>query len=306
MSRSLEWFDAHREPGERYAAVDVGSNAMRLLFMQVLSDGPVPCFRKVSLIRMPLRLGTQAFLDGRLDGQTSTRLIQSLAAFRLLIDAWQPRYWRACATSALRSIDNSKDLLNRIKREAGLDLELISGKQEARLLLNNQPEGFSLQSRDALYVDVGGGSTEVTLLERGVPLKGKSFAVGTVRLLTESVKPGMLAEMEAWIEKTCQGRNPVAVGSGGNINKLLSLQGLDKGDRVMRDTFAEWRGKVEALSYAARIRELGLRPDRADVLPHALDLYHRCMRAAGAEEMIVPRAGLADAMVRQLFADQSA
>lgn len=302
MSRSTEWLRLNREPGRRYAAIDMGSNAMRLLFMQVLDEGEQSCFRKVSLIRMPLRLGTEAFLDRRLEPRTEQRLIKSLHAFRLLLEAWEPVAWRACATSALRSLKHGRDLLGRIRAEAGLELELISGKQEARLLLNNQPEGSVLDLGSRLYVDVGGGSTEVTLLEGGKPIASRSFAVGTVRLLTGTTDPLALPEMERWIRMTCAGRHPVAVGSGGNVNKLISLLGLDKGEALDRAAFSEWKLRVEALDLGERIRTLGLRPDRADVLPHALDLYHRCMEAGGADKMLVPRAGLADAIVRDLHA----
>jgi exopolyphosphatase / guanosine-5'-triphosphate,3'-diphosphate pyrophosphatase len=291
------------EPGLRFAAVDVGSNALRLLFTQVLENGGEPCFRKVSLIRMPLRLGTEVFASGRLTKPTVKRLLQSLEGFRLLIDAWKPLAWRACATSALRDAANRETILDLALREARCKLSVLSGRREAQLLLNNQPSDWHPQDRNYLYIDVGGGSTELTLLKGGKAVATRSAPLGSVRLLTGSVPQRHWDEAGAWLREACGGCAPLCVGSGGNINKLKSLLGLRQNQPIGRDQIAAELARVEPLSVEERIRRLGLRPDRADVYPHALRIYLHCMSAAGAEEMVVPRSGLADALVRELWLD---
>jgi len=294
------------EPGQRVAAVDVGSNALRLLFMQVLEEQEGPVFRKVSLMRMPLRLGTEAFTRHRLSRPTTDRLVQSLAAFRLLLRAWQPVAWKACATSALRSIANQDEVLERIRAEAGMRLEVVSGPREAELLLRNQPQDWHPESEAYLYVDVGGGSTELTLLREGRIVSSGSWPLGTVRLLAGQEEPGVRGEMARWLAQVCGGLSPVCVGSGGNINKLASLLRQDETQPLARDQFRRMLAKVEPLSLPERVVKLGLRPDRADVFPHALRIYLECMEASGAQVMLVPRMGLADALVREAWLQREA
>lgn len=289
------------EPGHRFAAIDVGSNAMRLLFAQVLEDGGEPCFRKVSLIRMPLRLGTEAFVQGHLSARTVERLVLSLTGFRSLLKAWEPVAWRACATSALRSVDNRELILDRVRSEAKLKLQLLSGRKEAQLLLNNQPEDWHPENRSYLYVDVGGGSTELTLIRGGKPTAARSWPLGAVRLLTGKVPRRTWSESARWLEDACAGEQPLCVGSGGNINKLRSLLDLRGDQPLHREQIARQLGIVEPLSVEARIRTLGLRPDRADVFPHALRIYLHCMTHGGSDEMLVPRSGLVDALVRDAW-----
>ncbi|MCB1046419.1 MAG: exopolyphosphatase [Calditrichaeota bacterium] len=289
------------ELGHRFAAIDVGSNALRLLFMQVLDEDGEPCFRKVSLFRMPLRLGTEAFISGQLSAATAERLVNSLKAFRLLMEAWQPLRWRACATSALRSLANADELARQIREDAGLDLELITGSEEAHILLANAGQAGLDQAGNYLYTDVGGGSTELTLLVPGRAAQSRSFPVGTVRLLTERTDPGVWQEMAQWLREH-RPRGPViTIGSGGNINKLVSLVGLKPDHSLSQLRIQRQLERISGLTVSQRIRQLGLRPDRADVLPHALRIYLFVMQTARSTWMQVPQAGLADGLIRQLY-----
>lgn len=305
-------FLAAAELGPRFAAIDIGSNALRLLFTQVLEEGgeeegaapgtPAgPVFRKVSLIRMPLRLGTEAFVDGRLGPDTADRLEKTLTAFRLLIEAWQPVAWRACATAALRSLENGPELVERIRTRSGVPLELITGSEEARILLANPgPDGLD-PALNHLYVDVGGGSTELTLLVPGLAPRSTSLPIGTVRLLTGTASDTLWEELGHWLDSH-RPRGPVTtVASGGNINKLVSLLGLKPGRPLGRLRLKRELERISTLSLARRIRELGLRPDRADVLPHALRIYLFVMQHARSLRMVVPQSGLADGLVRELY-----
>jgi exopolyphosphatase/guanosine-5'-triphosphate,3'-diphosphate pyrophosphatase len=281
--------------------VDVGSNALRLLFSQVLEEKGKPVFRKASLIRMPLRLGTEAFVGHRLEADTVERLVQSILAFRLLLEAWRPVAWRACATAALRSVENGSEILARIRREAGLELEIISGRREAELLLRNQPQDWHPESEAYLYVDVGGGSTETTLLHGGAVRASRSWPLGTVRLLAGEEDPRVWADLARWLAEACAHLNPVCVGSGGNVNKLASLLKQDETEPISAGQFRRMLDKVAPLTVEERVLRLGLRPDRADVFPHALRIYLACMEAASARIMLAPRLGLADALVREAW-----
>jgi exopolyphosphatase/guanosine-5'-triphosphate,3'-diphosphate pyrophosphatase len=271
--------------------------------MQVLEQKSGPVFRKVSLIRMPLRLGLEAFATHRLQEHTVERLVQTLTGFRLLIQAWEPVTWRACATASLRSIENGPEVLERLEREAGLRLEIISGRREAELLLRNQPLDWHPESESYLYVDVGGGSTELTLLRDGKVAASKSWPLGTVRLLAGEVDPRDWMRLSNWLARTCEGLSPVCVGSGGNINKLASVLRREESEPIKVGQVRAMLEKVEPLSVEQRVLGLGLRPDRADVFPHALRIYLQCMEAAGSRIILAPRMGLADALVREAWQD---
>lgn len=290
-----------QEPGWRVAAIDVGSNALRLLFMQVLEQKGVPVFRKVSLIRMPLRLGLEAFSSHRLQPATVDRLVLALSGFRHLIQAWEPVAWRACATASLRSIENGEEVLERICSESGLRLEIISGRREAELLLRNQPLDWHPETEAYLYVDVGGGSTELTLLRDGHVAASQSWPLGTVRLLADQVDPRAWVQLASWLANCCKGLSPVCVGSGGNINKLASLLRREETEPIKAEQVRGMLERVEPMSVEQRVLKLGLRPDRADVFPHALRIYLHCMEAAGSRVILAPRMGLADALVREAW-----
>ncbi|MFA7329514.1 MAG: exopolyphosphatase [Candidatus Delongbacteria bacterium] len=290
-----------QEPGWRVAAIDVGSNALRLLFMQVLLQKRATVFRKVSLIRMPLRLGLEAFSTHRLQPATVDRLVLALSGFRQLIQAWEPVSWRGCATASLRSIENGPEVLRRIEQEAGVELEIISGQREAELLLRNQPLDWHPETEAYLYVDVGGGSTELTLLRGGKVVASQSWPLGTVRLLLGEVDPRAWVQMSNWLAGCCKGLTPVCVGSGGNINKLASLLRRAETEPIKAEQVRGMLEKVEPMSVEQRVLKLGLRPDRADVFPHALRIYLQCMEAAGARIILAPRMGLADALVREAW-----
>ena len=289
--------------GLRFAAVDVGSNALRLLFTQVFDQEDEAVFRKVSLMRMPLRLGTEAFLNGALSADTELRLLQSLQGFTAMLKAWRPLRWRACATSALRSVHDSDELMERLNRGCGLGLECITGEEEAGLILENERNGAVARSRRCLFVDVGGGSTEVTFFGGGRDALSRSFPLGTVRLLHGQGDAALWGALAEWLRSNRPRGSVLSIGSGGNINKLISMTGRPKRPTIGMEEIQTREREISALSVTRRIRELGLRPDRADVLPHALRIYAFCMEHGGARRMMVPRAGLADGLIRKLYDD---
>ncbi len=291
------------DEGLRFAAVDVGSNALRLLFTSVFDRDGDPVFRKVSLLRMPLRLGTEAFLQGRLGAETESRLLHTLQGFSSLIKAWQPLRWRACATSALRSLVDSDSLMRRLNLQCDLDLQCITGEEEAGLILENERSGLAAREQRCLFIDVGGGSTEVTFFGGEQPSCSRSFPLGTVRLLHGQDSPLLWEDLKKWLKRNRPESGVLAMGSGGNINKLYSISSASKGELLELTEIRARAEEIEALDIPRRIRDLGLRPDRADVMPHALRIYTYCMKHGRAERMMVPRTGLADGLVRSLYED---
>jgi exopolyphosphatase/guanosine-5'-triphosphate,3'-diphosphate pyrophosphatase len=194
-------------------------------------------------------------------------------------------------------------VLERIEKEAGLRLEIVSGRREAELLLRNQPLDWHPESQHYLYVDVGGGSTELTLLRHGKVEASRSWPLGTVRLLAGAANSRLWQRMAHWLEDTCGSMRPLCVGSGGNINKLAALLRKDESETIAIWQVWEMLEKVQPMSLQQRMVRLGLRPDRADVFPHALRIYHHCMSAAGSTAILAPRMGLADALVREAWLD---
>ena len=287
----------------RFAAIDVGSNAIRLLFCRVLEkERKEPFFKKESLIRMPLRLGDDVFLNGRISDSKCDSLIKTLKGFRYLIEAYQPIAYRACATSAMREAENGSDIADLVRASAGIDLEIISGDEEAAVILDNQLGKRFPPDSACLYVDVGGGSTELTLSTVDGSLSSCSFPVGTIRLLKKLVSDDTWKEMEDWVKKRTMNQSGlVAIGSGGNINKLFSMSGRREDKPLTLEELQDLRQMIRKLSLEARIVELNLRPDRADVIVPASKIYVSVMRWGGIAKIFVPQAGLADGIVKRLY-----
>jgi len=292
------------EEGLRFAAIDVGSNAMRLFFCRVLENSHGPTFVKESMIRMPLRLGHDAFTAGNISNDTCDRFVDTMLGFKALVRAYDPITFKACATSAMRLALYGMELGGRVMNETGIDLNIISGKEEARIIIATHIDRHLKQQQHCLYVDVGGGSTELTLIIAKKALASKSFPIGSVRLLEQQVTKADWAGMEEWIvDKTANINNIQSIGSGGNINKILTLLLKTKGNSVTIGEIESTIRKIEPYSIHDRIVKLNLRPDRADVIVHAGKIYSRCMQWSGAKEMIVPQVGLPDGIVSQLYSD---
>ena len=292
------------QEGLRFAAIDVGSNAMRLFFCRVLENGDGPTFIKESMIRMPLRLGHDAFTENIISDETCNKFVNTMHGFGSLIQAYDPIRFKACATEAMRQATNGLDLVKRVKEETGINLNIITGKEEADIIISTHIDRYVQTDQHCLYVDVGGGSTELTIIKNKKTLFSKSFSIGSVRLLEEQVTADDWSMMKEWIvDKTSTITNIQSIGSGGNINKILTLLEKSKGKSVTLQEIKSIIKKIKPFSFHDRIVKLGLRPDRADVIVHAGKIYSKCMKWSGANNMIVPQVGLADGMVSQLYDD---
>lgn len=292
------------QEGLRFAAIDVGSNAMRLFFCRVLENGDGPTFIKESMIRMPLRLGHDAFTENIISDETCNKFVSTMHGFGSLIQAYDPIRFKACATEAMRQATNGLDLVKRVKEETGINLNIITGKEEANIIISTHIDRYVQTDQHCLYVDVGGGSTELTIIKNKKTLFSKSFSIGSVRLLEEQVTADDWSMMKEWIvDKTSTITNIQSIGSGGNINKILTLLEKSKGKSVSIKEIKNIIKKIKPFSFHDRIVKLGLRPDRADVIVHAGKIYSKCMKWSGANNMIVPQVGLADGMVSQLYDD---
>ena len=292
------------QEGLRFAAIDVGSNAMRLFFCRVLENGDGPTFIKESMIRMPLRLGHDAFTENIISDETCNKFVSTMHGFGSLIQAYDPISFKACATEAMRQATNGLDLVKRVKEETGINLNIITGKEEANIIISTHIDRYVQTDQHCLYVDVGGGSTELTIIKNKKTLFSKSFSIGSVRLLEEQVTADDWSMMKEWIvDKTSTITNIQSIGSGGNINKILTLLEKSKGKSVSIKEIKNIIKKIKPFSFHDRIVKLGLRPDRADVIVHAGKIYSKCMKWSGANNMIVPQVGLADGMVSQLYDD---
>lgn len=285
-----------------FAAIDIGSNAMRLLFCRVyLVDGK-PHFNKEELIRMPIRLGEDVFLQGKITDAKADRLIMALQGFSQLIKAYGVAGYRAVATSAMRDASNGMQIIERIKNESDLTVEIIDGKNEAALVFSNHIEEMLNPKHAYLYIDVGGGSTELTLYFDNKVIAAKSFNIGTVRMLLEKVAKEEWEEMKSWLKRNTTGIHPLsAIGSGGNINKIFKMSGKKETKHL---SYERLKGIYEMLcsyTYQERIERLDLKPDRADVIIPAAKVFLTVMKNADIEKVFVPQVGLSDGLVHQMY-----
>lgn len=285
-----------------FAAIDIGSNAVRLLFSTVTEDKDEAHFHKAALVRMPVRLGSDAFVKGAITLDKRTDLVKTMIAYRNLIEVYKVEDYMACATSALREASNAEEIVEQVKEEAGIEIMLIDGDLEAELIYSTHIAEDLDPKKAYLYIDVGGGSTELTLFSKGKRVTARSFRIGTIRLLEEVVSPGEWNEMERWIKKNMSGHpHLTAIGTGGNINKLFKFTNRKEGRPLFRNTLSYYHRYLNSFTYEDRISKLGLRPDRADVIIPAIQVYSHVMKWAGIHEMYVPKVGLADGMVRMLY-----
>jgi exopolyphosphatase/guanosine-5'-triphosphate,3'-diphosphate pyrophosphatase len=287
--------------GRRFAAVDIGSNAVRLLLSEVYESESGPYFRKISLIRMPIRLGKDAFILGKISPDNADRLLDTIRGFQSLVAAYRPLRFRACATSAMRESGNGEKIRRQILSQTGVDIEIIDGREEARIIFANNPKGRLADDNFWLFVDVGGGSTEITIFSNGRTVS-RSFGIGTIRLLENLVHRSQWKDLKSWIDKHTRGfANIEAIGSGGNINTIIKM-GQCKADRTITyGKMKKVRNHLRFFSYDDRITKLGLKPDRADVIMPALKIYMSVMKWGGIRMMAVPQIGLADGMVRMMY-----
>lgn len=288
-----------------YAAIDIGSNAVRLLIKQVEEDTEGKAnFRKEMLLRVPLRLGFDVFAMGKISEEKEKNLMRLMKVFRHMMKIYDVEAFRACATSAMRDAQNGKDIIKRIKKKTGIEIEIIDGQEEAKTIYNNHNEYMEDRNGNYMYVDVGGGSTEINLLSQGTLVCSRSYNIGTVRILNQAVTNAEwerlkndMQELAASYEKTN------IIGSGGNINKLYKL--VDKKDkrkqRITVDTLKKLHEELKALSVEERMEKYQLKPDRADVIVPAGDIFLNIAEWIHATHIYVPVIGLADGIIDELY-----
>lgn len=288
---------------KKYAAIDIGSNAMRLLVSNIVEqEGKEPQFNKSSLVRVPIRLGQDAFTVGEITEENISRMVDAMKAYKLLMKVHKVERYMACATSAMREAYNGKEVVETIEHEADVKIEIIDGKKEAAIIASTDLHHFLKAEQTYLYVDVGGGSTEFSLFDNGKIVASKSFKNGTVRLLNNMVNEVVWQEIEKWIKAvTAPYDNIVMVGSGGNINKLFKLSGK-KQEKPLSYFYVNSQYQfLNSMTYEQRIAELGLNPDRADVIIYATRIYLNAMKWSGARNIYVPKIGLSDGIVKAMY-----
>lgn len=288
---------------KKYAAIDIGSNAMRLLITNIVEqEGKETQFNKSALIRVPIRLGQDAFTVGEITEENIDRMIDAMKAFKLLMKVYKVERYMACATSAMREAYNGKEVTEIIKKKADIKIEIIDGKKEAAIIASSDLHHFIKTDQTYLYVDVGGGSTEFSLFSEGKMITSKSFKNGTVRLLNNMVNDVVWQEIEKWIKTNTEPyENITLIGSGGNINKIFKLSGKAQEKPLSYIYLNSEYQKLNSLTYEQRIAELGLNTDRADVIIPAMRIYLNAMKWSGARNIYVPKIGLSDGVVKAMY-----
>lgn len=287
----------------RLAAIDIGSNAARLLISDVIpGTQAAPEFLKIALIRVPLRLGFDVFDKGEISVTKASNVIKTIQSYKLLLDVYGVKHLRACATSAMRDASNGKEIIKKVKAETGIDIKIISGQEEASFIYENHfAEGLTMDE-SYLYIDVGGGSTELTFFSDGKLVFKESFNIGTIRLLKNQVSEATWDEMKEFIKAKTKGYHHVsAIGTGGNINKVFSISKRKEGKPLSLELLRDYYKEFSILSLEQRMSLYKFREDRADVIVPALLIYINVMRWADAQEIFVPKIGLADGLIHSLY-----
>jgi exopolyphosphatase/guanosine-5'-triphosphate,3'-diphosphate pyrophosphatase len=286
----------------KFAAIDIGSNAIRLLIEEVHIDEGRYHIEKVSLTRVPVRLGEDVFTKGKIGKQKVNQLVKTMTAFAYLMEVHDTAIYRACATSAMREAKNKRAVIKKVKEESGIEIELLSGDEEANLIFSNYFAQNLNTKANYLYIDVGGGSTELTLIKNGKRIKGQSFELGTVRMLSNAVDTKIWESARRWIQSSFKDNEVVtAIGTGGNINTLFKIIGKKPNQTISLTEIKEQYDTLRLLTMEQRITKLKMKPDRADVIIPACEIYLRLMGYANISNMIVPKIGLADGVILDLF-----
>lgn len=290
---------------DKYGAVDIGSNAIRLLIASVIEqEGKPTIFKKTSLVRVPIRLGSDVFLKGAISEENEKRMLDAMQAFTLLLKTHNVTKFRACATSAMREASNGIAIAKRVKKETGLNIEIIDGNDEAAIIASTDLTSLIQDNKVFLYVDVGGGSTEFTVFANGKTVASRSFKLGTVRLLKDIVEKDMWETVKAWIKENTFSYNKVElIGSGGNINHVYKMSGVKLGRPLSYFYLANYYENIQNMNYEERITDLGMNPDRADVIVPAIRIYLSAMKWSKAKNVFVPKIGLADGIIKSLYSE---
>lgn len=284
------------------AAIDIGSNAARLLINEVKIQNGKPEFIKLNLLRIPLRLGMDVFTLRKIGAEREQMVLDSMKIFSDLMKIYKVEHYRACATSAMRDAENGKEIIEKVKNHSDITIEIISGDEEATLVYENHvAEGLD-KDFAYLYVDVGGGSTELTFYENGKMVYERSFNIGTIRLLNDLVSEDNWKEMKEEIRKNINSKKPiVAIGSGGNINKAFSMSKTKDGKPMSATYLKKVYKEINALTVDERMSKYNLRQDRADVLGHALRIYNNVMTWSEINRIFVPKISVADGLIHNIY-----
>ena len=285
-----------------YAAIDIGSNAVRLLINTIYDNKGTITFNKTSLVRVPIRLGQDVFTDKKISKKTMNRLNEAMTAYKLLMNVYNVDKYRAFATSAMREASNSKEVIDFIKDKSGIKIDIISGEEEARIIFSSELKNFLNSDNYYLFVDVGGGSTEISLLNKGKVLDIQSFPIGTVRLLDKKVDENYLINViKPWVMKITDRKSVDLIGSGGNINFIFKNSGKKEGKFLSASYIHQKYELYKKLTYEERIEKFNMKPDRADVIVPALLIYSSIMKFAHSTRIHVPKIGAADGMINLMY-----
>lgn len=291
---------------KKYGAIDIGSNAIRLLLVNVFDDKDQSTFKKVSLTRVPLRLGADVFKEGKISSEKAIDFERTMIAFEQLMKVHKVDQYRACATSAMRDAKNGPKIVQGVKDRTGIDIEIITGDEEAKIIRSTHIEERLTQKQNFLYVDVGGGSTEISLFIDGKMEASRSFNIGTIRLLNGQVTEKKWDKMKDWLKDIIKDYPSIEIiGSGGNINKIYKLLGKQDWQSIK---YYELKGivkELDDLSYEERIMKFRLHPDRADVIVHAGKIFQRIMKWSNSSGVNVPKLGLADGLIKSMHKELS-
>lgn len=287
---------------KKIAAIDIGSNAVRMLICYIIPSGKKYIFQKNSYLRLPIRLGEDSFKDGIISKSKIHKLSDAILSFKYIMNVHDVEYYQIYATSALRESKNSKEVILEIKKTTGLKINLISGLKEAKII----SKGNSLEKLQFnisfLYVDVGGGSTEYSILRRGEEKKSKSFKIGTVRLLNNLVDDKLFIDIKYWLDTYLDDQDKIKLfATGGNINKIQSMTGSKIGKPISYLSLKDLYNNLTKYDYQERMVKFDLNPDRADVIIPALKIFITTMESVGSNKLFVPKVGLVDGMINEIF-----
>jgi len=287
---------------KKFAAIDIGSNAIRVLISNVIETKEGVYFQKNALVRAPIRLGEDSFTLGEISKRSLKRMVKALKAFKLLMKVHGVSHYQAYATSALREANNSREIVEQIKKKTDIKIEIIDGRKEAEIISNSKISEFLNTQKTFLFVDVGGGSTEFTFINEGQRVASKSFKIGTVRLINNLVDERIWDAIQIWIVKNAKPyRKITLMGSGGNINKLFKLSNIKEGKPISNLKLNQIFLELEALTYEERVLKFELNPDRADVIIPAARIYLKALEWSGGQKIYVPKFGLSDGMIKYMY-----
>ena len=290
---------------KKYAAIDIGSNAIRLLIVSVPPNNLLKQYRKINLVRVPIRLGGDVFIKNKISKNKGNQLIDALKSFKILMNINKVDKYKICATSAMREASNSKKIIKAVYDKLKLNINIITGKEEASVIANIFIKDYN-HYNNLLYIDVGGGSTELTIINKGNIIASKSFKIGTVRMLNNLVNENIWLEYKNWIKDNTESYDNIStIASGGNANKLLRISEKKNTEPISIRLLKEIYKDLKMYSFEERVLKLNLNPDRADVIIPATQIYLRSMKFSNSKQIIIPRIGLADGIIRKIDSNKN-